>query len=245
MKRDFVCRLRLIIDQLPRGIRESYFLFLIAKFIFRLPHKLFTFRQDYNSGKIKDLSLLYEPSSSLSLERTSKDTDINSKHLKIIYEYMKVLSPKSVLDVGCGTGFLLKTLDSKLNGCEFSGIDFNCSRSFKSLNKNRFNFTSGDVNNILKSLKTNSFEIVICAHVLEHLSKPKDLILEMRRIAKKRLILICPLEKPYKWGLNYHVQFFKTSNEFIQFARSENYSKNLFNHFERLGDCLYIEQIES
>ena len=54
--------------------------------------------------------------------------------------------------------------------------------------------------------------------MLEHLSNPESLVQEIRRVAKKSLILICPLEKPYKWGMNYHVQFFKDSKNFVNFV---------------------------
>ena len=37
----------------------------------------------------------------------------------------------------------------------------------------------------------------------------------MRRITKNNLILICPLEKRYKWGMNYHVQFFNNSKNLL------------------------------
>ena len=85
MKRDSICRLRIFFDNLPRFIRESRFLFLIAKNIFKLPNELFTFREDFRKGKIKDLSILYSEESDLRLERASKNTDINSYHLKKLF----------------------------------------------------------------------------------------------------------------------------------------------------------------
>ena len=72
MKRDYVCRLRILIDSLPPIIRESRFLFLIAKILFDLPNELFTFREDYNNGLIKDLSKFYREGSKHKIKRTAE-----------------------------------------------------------------------------------------------------------------------------------------------------------------------------
>ena len=245
MQRDYVCRLRLVIDKLPLFFRESYFLFFIAKYLFKLPSELFTFRDNYKKGKVKDLSLFYDPNGTLNLERVSEDIDINSKHLRIIDEYIDFIKPKNILDVGCGTGFLLKLLDKKINNSQLNGIDFKCPDKFISINNNNICFESGNINNSLKSVQSNSFEVVICAHVLEHLPDPKELIFEMRRIASKRLILICPLEKPFSWGLNYHVQFFESSKRFVEYIRKNLKLTNHYECFENLGDCMYIETINN
>ena len=193
---------------MTKFFRESKFLFLLAKIIFNLPSSLFTFRADYKKGKFKDLSSLYNPNSSLCIERASKDTDINSLHIEYIIHYVERLKSLNLLDVGCGTGYLLELLDKKLIGTNLRGIDFSCKENSINSFNNVIDLIAGDINNQLKSLPDNSFDIVICTHVLEHLSNPEEIVEEIRRISKKLLILICPLEKPYSWGLNYHVQFF-------------------------------------
>ena len=164
MKRDSICRLRIFFDKLPRFIRESRFLFLIAKYIFKLPNELFTFREDFKKGKIKDLSILYSGESNLKLER-SNNTDINSYHLKIIYSFVDSIKPKSIIEVGCGTGFLLELLDKRLSNCTLKGIDFSCPSSQKLKTKNDLNFVREDIYSSLVKLKSNSFDLVICAHV--------------------------------------------------------------------------------
>ena len=244
MKRDLICKLRLTVDKLPRRLRESRLFFLFAKIIFNLPWELFTFRRDYKKGRIKDLSILYNPESDFYIERTSKDTDINSLHLDLISNYIDIHKPFNLLDVGCGTGFLLELIDKRLSGGKLEGIDFNCKENSSLSFKNEINFTAGDINDILQSFTNNSFDIVICAHVLEHLANPEEVVKEIRRVSKKLLILICPLEKPYKWGLNYHVQFFENSKNFIDFARSDDKSNKDYCFHERLGDCMYVENIE-
>ena len=53
MKRDFVCLLRILIDSIPKFIRNSKTLFKFSKLIFNLPESLFSFREKYDSGEIK------------------------------------------------------------------------------------------------------------------------------------------------------------------------------------------------
>ena len=60
---------------------------------------------------------------------------------------------------------------------------------------NEVKFTDCIINNQLQILEYNSFDVVICAHVLEHVSNLENVFREMRRICKKLLILISPLEK--------------------------------------------------
>ena len=130
MKRDYICRLRLLIDKLPLFFRESYFLFKIAKFLFNLPEELFTFRENYWNGTIQDLSKLYHPNNNLNLKRISKKIDINSFHLDLIKDYINFINPKNIMDVGCGNGFLFKFLDKSLIRCKLEGIDFFSPKSF-------------------------------------------------------------------------------------------------------------------
>lgn len=186
------------------------------------------------------MSILYSGESDLKLER-SNNTDINSYHLKIIYSFIDSIKPKNIIDLGCGTGFLLELLDKRLTNCTLIGNDFNCPPSQKLKTNNDLNFVREDIYSSLVKLKSDSFDLVICAHVLEHLSNPDSLIQEIRRVTKKSFILICPLEKPDKWGMNYHVQFFKNSKNFINFIRNDQNSSSSYSFYERIGNCLYIE----
>ncbi len=246
MNRDIICCLRITIDSLPKSIRNSKFLFLLAKKIFNLPKQLFTFREDYKKGKIKNLDIFYSSESELNLNRASKNTDINSFHISLIERNIPKYQSLSIIDIGCGTGYLLQSLEKKLNSCKLIGIDFNAPINksiYSNSNKNHLKYISGDITNLMKGMKNNSFNIVICTHVIEHLSNPYEIINELRRIAKNKLIVICPLEKEYKWGMNYHVSFFPTNNSFINFLTTNKSPNSKFYTHKRLGDSMYIEDI--
>ena len=86
--------------------------------------------------------------------------------------------------------------------------------------------------------------MVIRKHFLEHIENPDFLIREIRRISSETFILICPLEKPYKWSFNYHVNFFTNTLSFFKLARSDYKSSLFFRYHERLGDTIYVEFIK-
>ena len=73
------------------------------------------------------------------------------------------------------------------------------------------NYLKGNIYELIKGFKNNYFDIVCCTHVIEHLETPFEIIKEIRRVSKREIILICPLEKEYKWGMNYHINFFPNS----------------------------------
>ncbi len=244
LPRDIVCILRLIFDALPKFIRDSKILFKLAKIIFKVPEELYGFRKRYKNGLIKDLNAFYKKTNNFTLERASKNTDINSKHLSIIDKIINKNKKINILDVGCGTGFLLERISLNVSSSKLVGMDFNAPirKSHKSINnKNKINYISGDINNSLLEIDDNSFDIVFCTHVLEHIINPQNLLLHLRRITKNQLIIICPLEKEYKWGMNYHVNFFPNNELFINFLQSNLSSFVKYKNFKRLGDSMYIE----
>ena len=243
LKRDCVCIARLLIDSIPYRIRNSRLLFEIARLLFGLPSSLFYFREYYENDKIKDLSVYYS-SNDYSLERLSKKTDINSFHLRIIKNIFKSLSPFSVLDAGCGSGYLLDQLRLIKPNINLLGIDYKIPQR----NDSKISFLEGDILYNLKNMSNNLFEFVICSHVIEHLNYPDEVLLELRRVCSDVLIIICPIERRYKWGMNYHVNFYPTKKSFINFCLPDFDEKNKilekFKYFYRLGDLMYVEYID-
>ena len=148
------------------------------------------------------------------------------------------------MDVGCGSGYLLNQFWELNNSTTLFGIDYET----PFLKKNKFTFIKGDVLKTLKEFLSNSFEFVVCSHVLEHLNNPKEVIKELRRVCSDILIIICPLEKKFKWGMNYHVNFYPTKKEFIDFLKEieieDNNYQIQYETFSRLGDLMYVEIIK-
>jgi ubiquinone/menaquinone biosynthesis C-methylase UbiE len=104
---------------------------------------------------------------------------------------------KSVVDIGCGEGFVINCLDyPKITGVDISR---NALRIAKEKNP-ECEFCSGSIYEI--SFKENSFDLVIATEVLEHLERPDLALQEIKRITKNYCILSVPNE-PYFRAMNF------------------------------------------
>ena len=243
MKRDVVCCLRLLVDSIPPSFRNSRIFFEIARIFFRLPPSLFHFRDEYKAGLISDLSSLYDNRSpACALDRISSTTDINSMHMNLLKKYVLRINPNSFMDAGCGSGYLIKTLSLVFDKTYFVGVDYQAPMSDEAP---RIDYRTGDLLYELQKTNDNSIDFVMCAHVIEHLADPKEVVRQLKRVSSKCLVIICPLEKELKWGMNYHVSFFPDKNTFSGFltsALSGDASNSLDGVIhERLGDVMYVE----
>lgn len=103
------------------------------------------------------------------------------------------LKPNTVLDVGCGEGFTLMRLHKEKIGKKLSGID-NMEQAIK-LGKKlhpQFKIEKGDIYKL--PYKDNSFDLVLCMEVLEHLENPVAALKELKRVSKKYVLLSVPNE---------------------------------------------------
>jgi len=103
------------------------------------------------------------------------------------------LSPKTVLDAGCGEGFSLNKLMLNKIGIKIEGVEQ--SKEAIALGKKLFpkaKIKLGDIYNL--PYKTNSFDLVVSTEVLEHMEDPQKALLEIIRVSKKYIILSVPNE---------------------------------------------------
>jgi ubiquinone/menaquinone biosynthesis C-methylase UbiE len=110
----------------------------------------------------------------------------------LLFEIKKI-KPQSVLDVGCGEGFTLERLRQNEIGNKLVGIDF-LERAInigKKLHP-ELSLSSGSIYDI--PFKDNSFDLVICTEVLEHLEHPEKALKELQRVTKGTCIISVPHE---------------------------------------------------
>jgi len=109
----------------------------------------------------------------------------------------KPLSPKKVLDAGCGEGFSLNKLMENKIGEEIEGIEN--SKEAILIGKKIFpkaKIKLGDIYNL--PYPSNYFDLVLATEVLEHLENPQKALSEIIRVAKKYIILSVPNEPIFR-----------------------------------------------
>src|SRR3989338_1598637 len=96
----------------------------------------------------------------------------------------------SVLDIGCGDGFLLKKLLEKNKNIKALGVDI----SPVALGKAKENGIDTMLSDITEALpfENNSFESVLLLDVLEHMFQPETVLKEAARIAERYVYISVP-----------------------------------------------------
>lgn len=116
-----------------------------------------------------------------------------NKFFKTLLKEAERLKPQSILDVGCGEGFVLEKFRENKIGKELVGIDFS-ERAIQIGRKLHpsLSLRPGTAYHI--PFKANSFDLVICSEVLEHLQYPEKAMAELERVTKKYCIISVPHE---------------------------------------------------
>jgi ubiquinone/menaquinone biosynthesis C-methylase UbiE len=53
-----------------------------------------------------------------------------------------------------------------------------------------------------------SFDTVVCTHTLEHVRDFPTAVAELRRVAARKLVVMVPMQRPYRYTFDSHVHFF-------------------------------------
>jgi len=111
----------------------------------------------------------------------------------LLLEQIKQLHPESILDVGAGEGFTLEAIRLQKIAKKIEGIEY--TDEAIALGKKLHPQVTIKKGNIYElPYKPNSFDMVLCTEVLEHLENPEQALKELKRVSKKYLILSVPNE---------------------------------------------------
>lgn len=103
------------------------------------------------------------------------------------------LNPETMLDAGCGEGFVADILQTALPNTRITGFDVLEDSVKLARHRNpRGTFAVGDIYAI--DQPDNAFDLVYCFEVLEHLHEPNKALAELARVASKYVVLSVPRE---------------------------------------------------
>ena len=175
----------------------------------------------------------------------------------------------TMLDLGCGEGRHIFGLMEKFPDLKCIGLDphiesldkaFEGLKFLESISNTKTNFLSGSAYSL--PFSDDSFDLVVCSEVLEHLHDYKDAIKEINRVLKPggQFLASVPAEFPEKicWLLSEayqnqpggHLRIFK-KNELIEEVAEHNFSFESSQRFHSIHSaywwlrCLFWKSQES
>lgn len=111
---------------------------------------------------------------------------------------LRTLQPRNLLEVGAGEGFLLSIIRRGLPGVPLRGLDVDPAvltegrRLFPELD-----LRQGDIYRVPES--DHAWDVVVASEVLEHLERPVEALRELKRVAKRYVVLSVPWEPWFRW----------------------------------------------
>jgi ubiquinone/menaquinone biosynthesis C-methylase UbiE len=209
VRRETVNKIRYVLEEwLPPVLRDSR----LMRWLFRLHWGRFIddlerFRMDITTLSPESYRSIYER-----MPRIQHDTDNSLACLEAV---AALVLPGKACDVGCGTGFLVDFLRAKPahRDLELYGVDFIIEADTKTRHPS-IRFVEAPVEAL--PFVDRFFDTVICTHVLEHVLDIRAAICELRRVCAKRLIVIVPLEREYRFTFNPHLHFFPYPHSFLR-----------------------------
>lgn len=198
--REFSTRVQFILDELvPPILRDSsWFMFLPMKLVLRQSSRDFmTFKNDVFHMSESEFSDLYARTASSNM--LQGDTDLNHA---CVEKLRQLIVDENVLEVGCGRGFLSNLLSERntVAACDIA-IDPALVAKYPNVS-----FTEANIESL--PFENGQFDVVVCTHTLEHVQHLGAAMAELRRVARKQLIVVVPRQRPYKYTFSLHVHFF-------------------------------------
>jgi SAM-dependent methyltransferase len=158
------------------------------------------------------------------------ETDLNDACVDAI---LRNVVGSSVLDAGCGRGYLAQRLGGVVG--DVTGCDLVQDDAWPDI---AATFQVGSVEAL--PFEDDSFDTVVCTHTLEHVQRIGVALAELRRVARRRLIVVVPRERPYRYSFNMHLHFFPYEWNWHAVAGAVPGAR-----LEDLGDWFYVEELKA
>ena len=151
--------------------------------------------------KLKEISIQWDLIASERYTTLAKHEDLTyEKILKPIYiEYTSRLDPKSILDVGCGLGFLTKelsTLTKNITGLDISQTSIELAEKYNSMKNITY------LNTSIEDYDSNEkFDLIISNMVLMDMPNIEDALVKIRSLLNSSSSFVFTITHPSFWPI--------------------------------------------
>jgi len=146
---------------------------------------------------------------------------------------MRAVRGKSVLDVACGLGYVCERLAP---AHDVVGCDVAVSAGRRGTHPN-VRWCDGNVEEL--PFRDGAFDTVVSTHTLEHVQHFGIALDELRRVARQRIVVVVPHQRPYRATFNPHIHFFPYKFSLLAWTGTDRpHTLDLVG-----GDWLYVEDV--
>ena len=128
----------------------------------------------------------------------------------------KSIGPEA-LEVGCGYGVLAERLagrgDLKVTATDLSAENVEVVRERMQAERVTLDLQVADVERL--PFPDKSFDTTLCAHTLEHVRNFEKAVAELVRVTRRRLLIVVPCQRYYRYTIDYHLHFFSEPEQLI------------------------------
>ncbi|MDR1741034.1 MAG: class I SAM-dependent methyltransferase [Synergistaceae bacterium] len=205
LSRDLTLKIHFVLDQLlPPVLRDcrAFMRPLMRMMFSEKAEKIMDFKERLPMMTPEEYAAFYEETASFHMPR---ETDLNRACVAAI---LGDVLGSSALDAGCGRGFLARKLSEFIPSV--TAADMAAPGELGGVR-----FVRASVSDFSSVFAPGEFDTVICTHVLEHVLDFKTAVRELRRVAAKRLIIVVPMQRPYRYTFDLHARFFPYVHSFL------------------------------
>ena len=199
MNRKVTNAIRYVMDEiLPPVIRDNrYFMYPFFYIWFKGKNirQIMDFKSLVYNMSEEEFSEFYRKRDSLAKDRP---TDLSQVSIDYMLDHL-VDGAQSLLDVGCGNGYFLEQASAKVSktcGCDV----------LKEVKMDHSDYVQGNIEAL--PFEDNAFDIVSCHHTLEHVINLDQSIAEIKRVARKQVLVVVPCQRYFYYTLDEHIHFF-------------------------------------
>ncbi|MFT5716359.1 MAG: ubiquinone/menaquinone biosynthesis C-methylase UbiE [Oleiphilaceae bacterium] len=226
LNRNFTLAVHFVLDRLlPPILRDSrWFMAPIFYVLFGEKAKYYlAFKDELHHLSDQDINHYYELLADTFIHR---ETDLNRESIDYIRNNIK---DESVLDVASGRGFMSEILAKQ--GYKVTGVDI-IQPAGTDPSSNPV-YVTAEITDL--PFADNQFDTVVCTHTLEHIRDLPKALSEVRRVCKKKLIVVVPCQREYRYTFDLHIHFFPYEYNLRYFVKGHG------TIFKAGGDFIYTE----